>query len=268
MPEGREALYADAIDLLLDSWESPKVVYDAQGNPRIGQPGRSEWLKADREKVRALLNGLAYKAHACQPELLATADVAERELVGGLMRLTENPEVKPKCLVEYLNDRAASLLPRGIGVYTLHRTFQEYLARHLNSDPEFADTMAGWYPATLPQDGRIPGKSRIPYKSDCCPSVRLEINSRSSIRSGDAYVVPAFRAAILLRILMKQPRPLELTRNTQPHQPQVRLIWLLGRTWEWFSVIIGVFLAARRCPKMSNYVSFQENFNGQRPKTQ
>ena len=113
LPEGREALYADAMDLLLDSWESPKVVRDAQGNPRVEQPSLSEWLKLDREKVRALLNELAYKAHACQPELVGTADVAESELVGGLLRLTENPEVKPKRLVEYLSDRAGLLPPRG-----------------------------------------------------------------------------------------------------------------------------------------------------------
>ena len=145
MPEEREALYADAMDLLLDSWESPKVGCDAQGNPRVEQPNLSEWRKVDRDKGRALLNELAYKAHGCQAELLGTADVAESELVGGLMRLTENPEVKPKRLVEYLNHRAGLLLPRGIGVYTLHRTFQEYLATcHLTSDPEFADTMAGW----------------------------------------------------------------------------------------------------------------------------
>jgi predicted NACHT family NTPase len=82
LPEGREALYADAMDLLLDSWESPKVVRDARGNPRVEQPGLSEWLKVDRDKVRALLNEFAYKAHACQPELLGTADVAENSWAG------------------------------------------------------------------------------------------------------------------------------------------------------------------------------------------
>ena len=71
LPEGREALYADAIDLLLDSWESPKVVRDAQGNPRIEQPSLSEWLKADREKVRALLvaAGRDRRLHPAAPDL-------------------------------------------------------------------------------------------------------------------------------------------------------------------------------------------------------
>ncbi len=128
LPEKREELYADTVDLLLDWWESPKVVRDKEGQVVVLQPSLAEWLKVDKEKVRELLNKLAYQAHAGQPDLSGTADVAEGKLVSGLMRLTGNPEVNPARLVEYLSQRAGLLLPRGVGVYTFpHRTFQEYL---------------------------------------------------------------------------------------------------------------------------------------------
>jgi formylglycine-generating enzyme required for sulfatase activity len=145
LPEKREELYADTVDLLLDWWERPKIVRDAQGNVTVQQPSLAEWLQVDRAKVRGLLDGLAYQAHAAQPDVLGTADVSEGDLLGGLMRLTQNPEVRsnPALLVGYLSQRAGLLLPRGVGVYTFpHRTFQEYLAACHLTDREYPEKIA------------------------------------------------------------------------------------------------------------------------------
>jgi predicted ATPase len=143
LPEKREELYADTVDLLLDWWESPKTVRDEQGQVVVLQPSLAEWLKVDRDKVRAQLNALAYQAHSDQPELVGTADVDEGQLVSGLMRLSRNPEVNPARLVEYLSQRAGLLLPRGVGVYTIpHRTFQEYLAACYLTDYDYPDQVA------------------------------------------------------------------------------------------------------------------------------
>jgi formylglycine-generating enzyme required for sulfatase activity len=129
LPDKRERLYADAVDLLLERWESQRIIRDPKTNEPMLQPSLAEWLKVDRDKVRDLLNQLAYEAHAGQGELVGTADVPESALIMGLMNLSQNPNVKPKLLIQYLRDRAGLLIPRGVGVYTFpHRTFQEYLA--------------------------------------------------------------------------------------------------------------------------------------------
>ncbi len=143
LPEKREALYADTVDLLLDWWERPKAVRDQEGNYVVQQPSLAEWLQVDREKVRDLLERLAYEAHAAQPDLLGTADVPEGELLSGLMRLSKNPEANPAQLIRYLSQRAGLLVPRGVGVYTFpHRTFQEYLAACYLTDYDYPDCVA------------------------------------------------------------------------------------------------------------------------------
>ncbi|MFZ5916056.1 MAG: formylglycine-generating enzyme family protein [Chloroflexota bacterium] len=151
LPEKREELYADTVDLLLDWWESPKTVRDAQGQVVVLQPSLAEWLKVDRDRVRNLLEELAYQAHAAQRDTSAelgagpvgTADVPEGDLVCGLMQLSQNPDVNPVRLVEYLSQRAGLLLPRGVGVYTFpHRTFQEYLAACHLTDHDYPDLVA------------------------------------------------------------------------------------------------------------------------------
>jgi formylglycine-generating enzyme required for sulfatase activity len=145
LPEKRESLYADTVDLLLDWWERPKAVRDGEGNYVVRQPSLAEWLRVDREKVRDLLERLAYEAHAGQPELVGTADVPEGELLSGLLRLSQNPDAStnPAQLVHYLSQRAGLLVPRGVGVYTFpHRTFQEYLAACHLTDYEYPDRVA------------------------------------------------------------------------------------------------------------------------------
>ena len=70
-----------------------------------------EELRAERDKVRSLLNEMAYRAHAAQPDEVGTADVPEGELLSGLLRLSRNPDVNPARLVNYLSQRAGLLLP-------------------------------------------------------------------------------------------------------------------------------------------------------------
>jgi formylglycine-generating enzyme required for sulfatase activity/predicted ATPase len=139
LPEQREELYSNAVDLLLDWWERPRIVRDDQGEIIVLQPSLMEWLKVDRKKIRGLLNQLAYNAHKNQPDLAGTADVAEKDLVDGMLNIS-NLDINPGKLVEYLRDRAGILLSRGIKVYTFpHRTFQEYLAACHLTDTDFPE---------------------------------------------------------------------------------------------------------------------------------
>jgi formylglycine-generating enzyme required for sulfatase activity/energy-coupling factor transporter ATP-binding protein EcfA2 len=143
LPDRREELYADAVDLLLEWWESQRITRDAHGRTTLAQPSLTEWLRVDRSKVRALLNEVAFEAHATQPTLVGTADIPESTLVTRLLYINENEDVKPRLLVAYLSQRAGLLLPRGVKNYTFpHRTFQEYLAACYLTDIDYPDLVA------------------------------------------------------------------------------------------------------------------------------
>ncbi len=140
LPEKREALYAETVDLLLNRWEQRLVRRDEQGRYHCIQPSLAEYLKTDKDQVRAVLEALAFEAQRAQPDLVGTADIAEKDLAYQLFDLRNNPDANPKRLVEYLRDRAGLLYPRGVGVYTFpHRSFQEYLAACHLTDEEYPD---------------------------------------------------------------------------------------------------------------------------------
>ncbi len=143
LPEQREELYSEAVDLLLNQWESQKLRRLPDGTYEFLQPSLAEWLRVDRMEVRALLDRLAFEAHRDQPSMQGTADIPQEKLVGELMRLTSNPDARPARLIEYVSFRAGLLEPRGVGVYAFpHRTFQEYLAACHLTGPEFPDEVA------------------------------------------------------------------------------------------------------------------------------
>src|SRR5215510_7425834 len=122
LPEQREELYADAVDLLLDQWESQKI--KRQANEVVIEPSLVEWLRVDHKKMRSLLNRLAFEAHRNQPTLVGTADIAQEPLVNGLLQLNPQLDANPGQLIAYLRDRAGILEPRGVGIYAFpHRTF-------------------------------------------------------------------------------------------------------------------------------------------------
>ena len=143
LPEKRESLYYETVDLLLNRWEQRLVRRDEQGRYHCIQPSLAEYLKTDKDQVRAVLESLAFEAHRAQPELAGTADIAEKDLVYRLFDLRNDPDANPKRLVEYLRDRAGLLYPRGVGVYTFpHRSFQEYLAACHLTDEEYPEPIA------------------------------------------------------------------------------------------------------------------------------
>ena len=129
LPEKREELYADAVNLLLDWWQQRTIVKDKSGAVVLIQDSLQEFLKIGPEKVRKAVEEVAFNAHSKQTELVGTADIPAMELAYRLLESSGRNDVQVKQLMEFLSHRAGLLVSRGVDVYTfVHRTFQEYLA--------------------------------------------------------------------------------------------------------------------------------------------
>lgn len=130
LPENREELYGQSVDMLLDEWEGLKLRRDANGQPQVVEPSLGEWLNASRENIRRELDKLAYDAHRNQPELVGTADIRQDALINALYAASrQRPDTRLLHLEEYLRDRAGLLTSHGEGLYQFpHRSFQEFLA--------------------------------------------------------------------------------------------------------------------------------------------
>ena len=144
LPEKRERLYAEAVDLLLERWEKQRVERRRDG-ALLTQPSLQEYLQVGRDAILTLLEQIAYTVHASQPQLVGSADISRTTLVNGLLEISRNPQVRPLELLNYLSQRAGLLLPEGNTLFRFpHRTFQEYLAaRYLTGQGvEYPDHLA------------------------------------------------------------------------------------------------------------------------------
>ncbi len=142
IPHKREELYAKSLDYLLTGWEEQREVSGDNNLVLPNQPCVEEWRKIkDHAGLDKLLNRLAFEVHRKQSYSIKTqadlydhhskehADILESVLIQGLINISQNPDVKPLRLVEYLRDRAQLIVKNGDKTYAfIHRTFQEYLA--------------------------------------------------------------------------------------------------------------------------------------------
>ncbi|TXH69092.1 MAG: NACHT domain-containing protein [Lysobacteraceae bacterium] len=141
LPEKPEELYDQAVEMLLEEWERTKP-RRGQGETDEPEPSLAEYLRTDRERIRKMLDKLAFEAHRDQAEPDGTANIPRQRLLAALVDSTD-ADVKPERLVEYLRDRAGLLSEHGVGVYQFpHRSFQEYLAACHLTGGDFPDTLA------------------------------------------------------------------------------------------------------------------------------
>jgi len=146
LPERRQELYEQSVRLLLDLWQRPKQVFDAEGNPVGEEYDVFTELGIPQENLRAALNQVAYEAHWKQPTLTGTHDIRARELAGALYEAsTDKGKAQgEERIIRYLIDRAGLLIEQEQGrVYAFpHRTFQEYMAACYLADEDYPYLLA------------------------------------------------------------------------------------------------------------------------------
>jgi predicted NACHT family NTPase len=122
LPDDRTQLYADAVDLLLERWES-----------RVDEEGILERLAIPGLKMSDLKSGLyevAYRAHSLvTADNEDAADIPQASLREWLAPYLGGDWNKAGEFVDYIRERAGLLIRHKTEAYTFpHRSFQEFLA--------------------------------------------------------------------------------------------------------------------------------------------
>ncbi|MCB1849722.1 MAG: SUMF1/EgtB/PvdO family nonheme iron enzyme [Gammaproteobacteria bacterium] len=138
LPERRADLYEKLLELLLDKWEKARFnTKDSDDARQLAQYSLAEFLQVGQDRIRLVLEKLAFLAHAAQdPQQRETADITARDLIFELASAARvgGRQVDEWEVCDYLRDRVGILYQRGgaselDAVYTFpHRSFQEYLA--------------------------------------------------------------------------------------------------------------------------------------------
>ena len=150
LPQEREKLYDQSVDLLLDLWQRPKQLYDEQGKAERKETSGLVELGIASADLRNALSKVAFEAHRDQPAVEGAAEIPGRELAAALYDSPGRKEgIVIDRIIRYAEERAGLLEDRGVDskgrrVHAFpHRTFQEYLAAcHLLALGTFPDELA------------------------------------------------------------------------------------------------------------------------------
>ena len=144
LPDDRTQLYADAVQLLLERWQS-----------RLGEEeGLLEKLNIPGLELNDLKPGLyeiAFRAHQSSSSVGSTADISEaslRQWIAPYVADPLHPEGdwnKAGIFIDYIRERAGLLIRHKTEAYTFpHRSFQEFLAAcHLLRQDNFPGKVSG-----------------------------------------------------------------------------------------------------------------------------
>ena len=130
LPEDRASLYEETVKLLLGGWQRAREVRGPDGELVI-EPGITQALRVGEDRIRAVLEKLAYTIHQRQrhetKQADAPADISETEVIVAFEPLLG--DIPRDELLKYLKYRAGLVIEHDAGVFAFpHRSFQEYLA--------------------------------------------------------------------------------------------------------------------------------------------
>jgi formylglycine-generating enzyme required for sulfatase activity/energy-coupling factor transporter ATP-binding protein EcfA2 len=149
LPQDREKLYDESVDLLIDLWQQRKRLPEVDPNDASAHE-LTHLLSVGPVELRDALSKVAFEVHRDQPKPEGTADVPAARLAGALHEVMDpQSKVTTRQIIQYVQNRAGLLEERdgtvpGKEVYAFaHRTFQEYMAGcYLLTQDNFADEAA------------------------------------------------------------------------------------------------------------------------------